>query len=77
MGVLSYWCPAVVEIFAVALRYFSKALQKGLKSSLVGQLRALINKKPGIFENLPATVPVAAALPTAASRVRFARTLVA
>ena len=60
-------CFTVVEIFAVALRYFGKALQKGLKSSLVDQLRALINKNPGIFENLPAAAPVAAALPAAAS----------
>ena len=60
-------CLTVVEIFAVALRYFGKALQKGLKSSLVDQLRALIKKNPGIFENLPAAAPVAVALPAAAS----------
>ena len=61
-------CPTVVEIFAVALRYFGKALNKGLKSSLVDQLRALINKNPGISpQNLSAAAPVAAALPAAAS----------
>ena len=59
-------CLNVVGIFAAAL-YFGKALQKGLKSSLVDQLRALIKKNPGIFENLPAAAPVAAALPAAAS----------
>ena len=60
-------CLTVVEIFAVALRYFGKALQKGLKSSLVDQLRALIKKNPGIFEDLPAAAPDAVALPAAAS----------
>ena len=59
-------CLTVVEIFAVALRYFGKALKKGLKSSLVDQLRALINKDPGIYGNLPGAAPVAAALPAAA-----------
>ncbi len=59
-------CLTVVEIFAVALRYFGKALNKGLKSSLVDQLRALIDKNPGIYENLTAAAPVAAALPAAA-----------
>ena len=60
-------CLTAVEIFAVALRYFGKALQKGLRSSLVDQLRALIKKNPGIWENLPAAAPFAAALPAAAS----------
>jgi hypothetical protein len=60
-------CLTVVEIFAVALRYFGKALKKGLKSSLVDQLRALIGEDPGIYANLPGAAPVAAALPAAAS----------
>ena len=58
-------CLTVVEIFAVALRYFGKALKKGLKSSLVDQLRALIGEDPGIYANLPGAAPVAAASPAA------------
>ena len=43
----------MAEISAVALRYFSRPLKAGLKSSVVVQLRALITSQPAILD-LPA-----------------------
>ena len=41
-------CLTVFEIFAVALRYFCKALKQGHKATPVAQLRALMKEKPDV-----------------------------
>ena len=58
-------CLTVTEIFAVALRYFNTALKKGLKPSVVSQLRELIDAQPGILDVIPADPTLVAATPAA------------